>query len=170
MGCFRLILATVFLLGYALTVSATTCQSDADCAGGQRCVLHRNFSSSANCETDRRCISGTPTTCACEQGFQCFVRDCPTSPYECVVLEHQNTRCGGSNGPQCGPDQVCGYKDTGLRCIKCPCYGTDLATCVNKKPTIACGPNSIIRVTRDGQDYECDGCASVTSVLTALLH
>ncbi|XP_077522132.1 uncharacterized protein LOC144133144 [Amblyomma americanum] len=170
MGCFRLTLVALYLLGCSMIVSATTCESDADCSGGQRCVPHRNFSSSANCETDRRCISATPTTCSCEHGFQCFPRDCPTSPFECVVLERQDTRCGGSNGPQCGPDQLCGYKDTGLRCIKCPCYGTDEATCVNKKPGVVCGPNSIVRVSRDGSDYECDGCASVASVLTFGQH
>ncbi|XP_072145216.1 uncharacterized protein [Dermacentor andersoni] len=71
---------------YAMTVSAATCQSDADCSEGQRCVLHANYSSRANCETDHRCIAVSPTSCSCESGFQCRLKDCPWSPYEWSTL------------------------------------------------------------------------------------
>ncbi|XP_072145447.1 uncharacterized protein [Dermacentor andersoni] len=165
MGSLHLMLAALAVLGYTMAVSAATCQSDADCSEGQRCVLHANYSSRANCETDHRCIDVSPTSCSCESGFQCRLKDCPSSPYECLVLEHQDTRCGGISGPQCGPDQVCGYQRTGLVCIKCPCYGTDRAVCVDKKPGVECGPNSIAQVNPDNS-YACKGCASATSVLT----
>ncbi|KAL1414408.1 hypothetical protein MTO96_007551 [Rhipicephalus appendiculatus] len=165
MGSFNLMLAALAVLGCGMVVAATSCQSDADCSRGQRCVLHSNFSSSANCESDRRCIAVSSTSCSCDPGFQCRLKDCPSSPYECLVLEHQNTRCGGRNGPKCGTNQVCGYQKTGLTCIKCPCYGTDRAVCVDKKPGVECGPNSIVQVNPDNS-YVCKGCASATSVLT----
>ncbi|XP_050037819.1 uncharacterized protein [Dermacentor andersoni] len=165
MGSFHLMLVALAVLGCGAAVSAATCQSDADCSRGQRCVLHSNYSSRANCESDRRCIAVSATSCSCESGFQCRLKDCPSSPYECLVLENQGTRCGGRNGPQCRPNQVCAYEKTGLVCIKCPCYGTDRAVCVNKKPDVECGPNSIVQVNPDNS-YVCDGCASATSVLT----
>ncbi|XP_075722714.1 uncharacterized protein LOC119167363 [Rhipicephalus microplus] len=165
MGSFHFMLAALAVLGCAVTASAVICKTDADCSGGQRCVLHSNFSSRANCETDHRCISVSSTSCSCDSGFQCRLKDCPSSPYECLVLEQQNTRCGGRNGPQCGPNQVCGYQRTGLVCIKCPCYGTDRAVCVDKQPGVDCGPNSIVQVNHDNS-YVCKACASATSVLT----
>ncbi|KAL1477281.1 hypothetical protein MTO96_035857, partial [Rhipicephalus appendiculatus] len=76
-----------------------------------------------------------------------------------LVLERQNTRCGGGNGPQCSPNQVCVYQRTGLVCFKCPCYGTDRAVCVDKQPGVECGPNSIVQLNRDNS-YVCKGCAS----------
>ncbi|KAL3205814.1 hypothetical protein MRX96_040628 [Rhipicephalus microplus] len=165
MGSFHFMLTALAVLGCAVVASAVICKTDADCSGGQRCVLHSNFSSRANCETDHRCISVSSTSCSCDSGFQCRLKDCPSSPYECLVLEQQNTRCGGRNGPQCGPNQVCGYQRTGLVCIKCPCYGTDRAVCVDKQPGVDCGPNSIVQVNHDNS-YVCKACASATSVLT----
>ncbi|XP_049276446.1 uncharacterized protein LOC119373294 isoform X4 [Rhipicephalus sanguineus] len=165
MGSIHLMLAALAVLGYGMAVSAATCQSDADCSGGQRCVLHSNYSNRANCETDHRCISVSSASCSCYPGFECRLKDCPSSPYECLVLEHQDTRCGGTNGPKCGPNQVCGYQKTGLVCIKCPCYGTDRAVCVKKQPGVVCGPNSIVQVNSNNS-YVCKGCASATSVLT----
>ncbi|KAH8028834.1 hypothetical protein HPB51_019920 [Rhipicephalus microplus] len=132
MGSFHFMLAALAVLGCAVVASAVICKTDADCSGGQRCVLHSNFSSRANCETDHRCISVSSTSCS---------------------------------GPQCGPNQVCGYQRTGLVCIKCPCYGTDRAVCVDKQPGVDCGPNSIVQVNHDNS-YVCKACASATSVLT----
>ncbi|XP_049276449.1 uncharacterized protein LOC119373294 isoform X8 [Rhipicephalus sanguineus] len=165
MGSIHLMLAALAVLGYGMAVSAATCQSDADCSGGQRCVLHSNYSNRANCETDHRCISVSSASCSCYPGFECRLKDCPSSPYECLVLERQNTRCGGNNGPQCGTNQVCGYQKTGLVCFKCPCYGTERAVCVKKQPGVVCGPNSIVQVNSNNS-YVCKGCASATSVLT----
>ncbi|XP_077522127.1 uncharacterized protein LOC144133138 isoform X2 [Amblyomma americanum] len=102
---------------------------------------------------------------ACDPGFQCRLKDCPSAPYECLVLEHQQSRCGGRNGPRCRPNQVCAYQKTGLVCIKCPCYGTDRAICVDKRPGLECGPNSIIQENRQNV-FVCKGCASAVSVLT----
>ncbi|KAL1477283.1 hypothetical protein MTO96_035859 [Rhipicephalus appendiculatus] len=64
MGSFHWILAAMAVIGCVMAVSAATCQSDADCAGGQRCVLHSNHSNRANCETDHRCISVSSTSCS----------------------------------------------------------------------------------------------------------
>ncbi|KAK8773802.1 hypothetical protein V5799_011665 [Amblyomma americanum] len=165
MGSFYLTLAALALAGYVLAVSAATCKTDADCSRGKRCVSHANYSSRANCETDHRCISVSQTSCSCDPGFQCRLKDCPSAPYECLVLEHQESRCGGRNGPRCRPNQVCAYQKTGLVCIKCPCYGTDRAICVDKRPGLECGPNSIIQENRQNV-FVCKGCASAVSVLT----
>ncbi|XP_049276443.1 uncharacterized protein LOC119373294 isoform X1 [Rhipicephalus sanguineus] len=82
MGSIHLMLAALAVLGYGMAVSAATCQSDADCSGGQRCVLHSNYSNRANCETDHRCISVSSASCSCYPGFECRLKDCPSSPYE----------------------------------------------------------------------------------------
>ncbi|CAN7939624.1 unnamed protein product [Ixodes hexagonus] len=138
---------------------------DSDCSRGQKCVTHYNYSSSANCETPRYCISVSRQSCSCEPGYTCRLKDCPSSPYECLKLERTDSRCGGRRGPACTTNQLCAYETTGLQCIKCPCYGTHRATCVRKTPRKQCGSGSIATVR--GSSYSCDGCASATSVLTA---
>ncbi|XP_040076121.1 uncharacterized protein LOC115330370 [Ixodes scapularis] len=158
-------LSVLLALGGVAVGSSQTCQADSNCSRGQRCVSHFNFASSANCEESRYCIPVTSGSCTCQSGYTCRIKDCPTSPYECVKLERTNTRCGGPRGPKCTRNQVCAYETTGLQCIKCPCYGTHRSTCVPKNPRKPCGPNSIATV--EGNSYNCDGCASATSVLTA---
>uniref|UniRef100_A0A023GCK2 Putative cysteine rich secreted protein n=1 Tax=Amblyomma triste TaxID=251400 RepID=A0A023GCK2_AMBTT len=143
----------------------TTCQTDADCSNTQRCVVHYNYASSANCESAKYCISVSKTSCSCKAGYTCRLKDCPASPYECLIIENQDTRCGGSQAPTCLSTQICGYKLTGLVCIKCPCYGTHKAVCVTRKSTTSCGANSIVTVDQKG-GYTCNGCASAVSVLT----
>nr|QED93053.1 cysteine-rich protein [Haemaphysalis flava] len=165
MAFFHFTLAALTALGCVLAVSAATCQSNSDCAGGQHCVLHANYSSRANCETERHCADVSDSSCTCQPGYECRLKDCPSDPYECLFLEHKESRCGGRSGPQCGSNQVCGYARTGLVCIKCPCYGTDRAVCVDKRPGAECGLNSIVQVNQDNS-YVCKGCASATSVLT----
>ncbi|XP_077538237.1 uncharacterized protein LOC144150254 [Haemaphysalis longicornis] len=165
MAFFHLMLAAVAALGCVLAVSAATCQTDADCAGRQRCVLHANYSSRANCETERHCVDVSSSSCTCQPGYECRLKDCPSDPYECLFLEDKESRCGGRNGPKCGSNQVCAYDATGLVCIKCPCYGTHRAVCIDKTPGNECGPNSIAQVVR-ANSYVCKGCASATSVLT----
>ncbi|XP_072145220.1 uncharacterized protein [Dermacentor andersoni] len=81
------------MLGYSMTASATTCQTDADCSVSQRCVSHANFSSSGNCQTDRRCIDASAATCSCSPGYECRMRDCLSAQYECE-------RCPGTPGYQ----------------------------------------------------------------------
>ncbi|XP_054928148.1 uncharacterized protein [Dermacentor andersoni] len=70
------------MLGYSMAASATTCQTDADCSVSQRCVSHANFSSSGNCQTDRRCIDASGATCSCSPGYECRMRGCLSAQYE----------------------------------------------------------------------------------------
>ncbi|XP_029846912.2 uncharacterized protein LOC115329451 [Ixodes scapularis] len=146
----------------------TSCESDADCIRGQRCVLHGNFSQSANCETYHTCIPVANDGCTCNPGYACYMKFCIQAPFECLVLEDLNSRCGGSEGPKCSSNEVCGYRRTFLSCIKCPCYGTHEAVCVPRDPENTCHRDSMVQVERDGTSgYVCKGCASPASVLTA---
>ncbi|KAK8769106.1 hypothetical protein V5799_014411 [Amblyomma americanum] len=110
-------------------------------------------------------INVSKTSCSCEDGLTCRLKDCPSSPYECVFLENEETRCGGSKAPMCSSTEICGYVSTNLDCIRCPCYGTQKAVCVTRTSEIPCGDNSIVFVKKGGA-YTCNGCASATSVLT----
>ncbi|XP_077523488.1 uncharacterized protein LOC144134450 [Amblyomma americanum] len=76
--------------------AGSTCKTDADCTNGQRCVDHLNFASSSSCDSAKYCINVSKTSCSCEDGLTCRLKDCPSSPYECVFLENEDTRCGGS--------------------------------------------------------------------------
>ncbi|KAK8769108.1 hypothetical protein V5799_014413 [Amblyomma americanum] len=150
-----------------MTSALLKCQTDADCNSPKRCVEHFNYASNSNCENVKYCINVSNTSCSCKAGYTCRLKDCPASPYECLILENQDTRCGGSQGPTCSTTEICGYKTTGLVCVKCPCYGTHKAVCVTRKPTVTpCGDNSIVIVNKNDGTYTCDGCASAVSVLT----
>ncbi|KAM7289395.1 uncharacterized protein ISCGN_029524 [Ixodes scapularis] len=158
----------VVFLGVALGQPATSCESDTECAGGQRCVLHGNYSRRANCEVYRTCITVTSDGCTCNSGYACYLKDCQEAPFECLLLEDLNTRCGGSEGPRCASNEICGYRRTGVVCIKCPCYGTDEAVCVPRDPQKVCHPKAMVQVeSRGSTGYVCKQCASHASVLTA---
>ncbi|XP_037500980.2 uncharacterized protein LOC119374849 [Rhipicephalus sanguineus] len=66
----------------------STCTSDSDCSGGQRCVEHFNMSVNANCDSYKYCISVSDTSCSCSDGYTCRLKDCPSSPYECKLQIH----------------------------------------------------------------------------------
>ncbi|XP_064472607.1 uncharacterized protein LOC135387250 [Ornithodoros turicata] len=166
-----LTLVCIAVGGYsAAGVSAlTTCTSKSDCSSSQECVPHYNFSSTnaGNCNPAYYCSPISGGTCTClNSGYDCRKKACPSSPYECVVIEHKDTRCGGANGPVCSSSQVCGYASTGVVCITCPCYGTHTAQCATKTTPPGSCTDSVILIQPDGT-YTCDGCASATSVLTA---
>ncbi|CAN7940967.1 unnamed protein product, partial [Ixodes hexagonus] len=106
--------------------SFTMCTSNDNCSEGQLCVTHYNYSRTSNCETQAYCISATEDSCRCIPGYVCRRKDCPFSPYECVVIENQETRC---DAMICKEDEMCAYQFMDVYCVKCPCYGTHNATC-----------------------------------------
>ncbi|XP_077524186.1 uncharacterized protein LOC144135395 [Amblyomma americanum] len=167
------------MLGYAGLVSLMTallavphhcadvisCTSDADCSNQTRCVTHRNYALQGQCDTNKYCIPVNGTSCSCRGGHKCRIRDCPTAPYECLLLENEETRCGGSQAPKCPISRYCAYGFVGRKCKRCPCYGTHQAFCVTKRFDRLCSPNSIVRVD-DVTGYTCDACVTAASVLT----
>lgn len=143
-----------------------TCTTDTDCSQGKFCVPHYNYSSGSYCHTRSYCISATRKTCSCHEGYKCRLKDCPKSPYECVILENHETRCGGEKAPVCKEGEVCAYVYQNIHCYECPCYYTHMVSCVKiSKLRRACGPNSIAEI-RAQSKYSCDGCKSATAVLT----
>ncbi|XP_064484587.1 uncharacterized protein LOC135397151 [Ornithodoros turicata] len=157
----------VSLVSAVVVASASVqllCQNDSDCSRGEQCVRHANFSSSANCESVKYCISVRGDSCECASGYTCRVRDCPRSRYECNYIENRNSRCGWSVATACRSNELCGYEATGLVCIKCPCYGTHVAKCVKRDPRVPCPPRSMVFV--QGNSYTCVPCASETTALT----
>ncbi|XP_077536293.1 uncharacterized protein LOC144148651 [Haemaphysalis longicornis] len=140
------------------------CTSDSECSGSQRCVKHYNYATSGNCESYDYCIDASENSCSCSSGYTCRVKDCPASPYECLILEDTTNRCGGQNAPVCKDDESCTYIYQNLSCFKCPCYGTHNVTCIKASDQYpACGPNSIAEIR--GDQYTCDGCKSASAVL-----
>ncbi|CAN8031877.1 unnamed protein product [Ixodes persulcatus] len=140
-------------------VSATICATTADCSEGQLCVSHYNYSPSSNCETESYCINVTDTDCSCIEGYVARHMNCPLYPYECIIIEHEDTRC---EHVVCKEDELCAYLFMDVFCDKCPCYGTHNATCIPK--TVECDPGSIVRQL--GNETVCLDCASAVSVLT----
>ncbi|CAN7941950.1 unnamed protein product, partial [Ixodes hexagonus] len=95
-------------------------------------------------------------------GYTCRQKDCPSSPFECILTDEQVSRCEGRNSVYCPQDEYCAYLFQDLYCFTCPCYGAYNTTCVKQK----CRPGRIPIITKTG--YTCDGCASAVSVLTGL--
>lgn len=143
-----------------------TCTTNADCTDGKMCVTHYNYSSGSTCKTQGHCITVTDKTCSCLEGYTCRQKDCPKSPYECIIIENHETRCGGKNAPVCKDGEVCAYVFQNVYCYECPCYHSHDVTCLKiTKQHQACGPNAIAEVT-GRRKYSCDGCKSATAVLT----
>ncbi|XP_077536812.1 uncharacterized protein LOC144149146 [Haemaphysalis longicornis] len=141
------------------------CSKDADCSNGQRCVAHYNLSSIVNCDGGKKyCISVMEDSCSCRQNLTCRPKDCPASPFECIPPAVASAICGGDKGPNCTTDEVCGYKQTGLVCVQCPCPSFRPA-CVIRNPNVECGPNSVIRIISNS-NYTCHGCASIVDLFS----
>ncbi|KAH6925827.1 hypothetical protein HPB50_010639 [Hyalomma asiaticum] len=141
---------------------------DADCSGGQRCVEHFNMSVNANCDSYKYCIDVSDTSCSCYGGYSCRLKDCPSSPYECLFLEDTNHRCGA---PNCYGGYSCRLKDCPSSPYECLFLEDHNHRCGAPKRLKqsdqfpACGPNSI--ATLYGTEYSCEGCRSASSVLVA---
>ncbi|CAN7941951.1 unnamed protein product, partial [Ixodes hexagonus] len=136
---------------------------DSSCQNGQLCVTHYNYTLGGNCPTYKYCIDVSSNTCSCRPGgYACRRKDCPSSPFECILAEDQVGRCEGPNSASCPQDEYCAYLFQNLYCYTCPCYGAYSSVCVKDK----CGPGRIAIVTQNS--YTCDGCASAVSVLTSL--
>ncbi|KAK8769110.1 hypothetical protein V5799_014415 [Amblyomma americanum] len=164
--CFAAALVTLLPCGYASgTPGLQNCTSDTDCSGGQRCVTHYNFSVVANCESYNYCIDVSETSCSCSPGYTCRLKDCPSSPYECLLVEDTKCRCGAVNAPVCAEDETCTYIFQNIFCYKCPCYGSFNVTCLKSEQYPSCGANSIALIFNG--NYTCDGCRSGSAVLVA---
>ncbi|XP_070378361.1 uncharacterized protein [Dermacentor albipictus] len=162
------IVAALIALVYSgrATCTNVTCTTNGDCTDGEMCVTHYNYTSGSNCKTQGHCIVVTDKTCSCLEGYTCRQKDCPKSPYECVIIENHETRCGGKNAPTCKDGEVCAYVFQDVYCYECPCYYTHDVTCLKiTKQHGACGPNAIAEVS-GRRKYSCDGCKSATAVLT----
>ncbi|XP_054928310.1 uncharacterized protein [Dermacentor andersoni] len=144
---------------------AVPCTTDADCNNQTRCVAHRNYATNSICETHKYCVGVTDTSCSCHGKYKCRLTDCQETPYECLILENQETRCGGAKGPKCAMNEYCAYGYVGSNCKKCPCYGSHQATCIQKQSKNLCSPDSIVRLDKD-TGYTCDSCTTAASVLT----
>ncbi|KAK8769109.1 hypothetical protein V5799_014414 [Amblyomma americanum] len=146
--------------------SSVLCTTNKDCTGGKVCVPHYNYTSGSNCNTQSYCINVSGDTCSCRDGYACRPKDCPKSPYECLILENHETRCGGKRAPVCKEGEVCAYVFQNIYCYECPCYYTHEVSCVKiTKQHRACGPKSIAEISGH-RKYSCDGCKSATAVLT----
>lgn len=143
------------------------CTATTDCPDGEQCVSHFNYSVNGNCDRKQYCLDISQDNCMCLPGYTCRQKDCTYNPVECLILENEETRCGGPKGPQCdATSEVCGYQFLEVYCYQCPCYGSYNATCVPLRPDAVCGDDSIAVVQSDGVNYHCDGCGSAVTVLT----
>ncbi|KAL3205816.1 hypothetical protein MRX96_040630 [Rhipicephalus microplus] len=123
-----------------------TCTTDADCTDNMKCIAHHNYGKESHCETHKYCIAVNETTCICRGEYKCRVMDCHNSPFECLILDNLETRCGGSKAPKCTLNEYCAYGFVARSCSKCPCYGSHQATCVRKQYNNLCSPDSIVRL------------------------
>ncbi|XP_064485735.1 uncharacterized protein LOC135398242 [Ornithodoros turicata] len=158
----------VFGLGAFASSPARTCSGDADCVEGASCVPHYNFSKAnpGQCRPTHYCASVSDNQCTClRDGFECRKKNCTESSFECVVVDNQETRCGGDKATSCLENQICAYRRTTLFCYNCPCYGTHYAICLDEDPKKGTCPDSIVIAAENGT-YSCNGCSSATDVLT----
>uniref|UniRef100_A0A4D5S733 Putative conserved secreted protein n=1 Tax=Ixodes scapularis TaxID=6945 RepID=A0A4D5S733_IXOSC len=142
--------------------SPMVCANDSSCSNGQLCVTHYKYLQGQACTEDKFCIDVSTSTCSCLSGYTCRKKNCPSSPFECILAEDQVSRCEGPNSFVCPQNEYCAYRFQDLYCYTCPCYDAYNTTCVKDK----CGAGSLAIIT--SRSYTCDGCASAVSVLTGI--
>ncbi|CAN8016353.1 unnamed protein product [Ixodes persulcatus] len=109
--------------------SPMVCASDSSCSNGQLCVTHYKYLQGETCTEDKFCIDVSTSTCSCLSGYTCRKKNCPSSPFECILAEDQVSRCEGPNSLVCPQNEYCAYRFQELYCYTCPCYDAYNTTC-----------------------------------------
>ncbi|KAM7312270.1 uncharacterized protein ISCGN_009175 [Ixodes scapularis] len=69
--------------------SPMVCANDSSCSNGQLCVTHYKYLQGQACTEDKFCIDVSTSTCSCLSGYTCRKKNCPSSPFECILAEDQ---------------------------------------------------------------------------------